>query len=59
MARFVFQQSMIFEAGNPVDPHGEVKTIKAKSEPKARRQLPAMTGRTWVLIEKKGLPPDG
>ena len=52
--RFVFQESLIWEHGDPVDPRRPQKVIKAKSEPKARRLLPKPdTGRTWVLVEKR------
>lgn len=51
---FTFQQSKIFEAGNPVDPHGHRVRIKAKSEERARGRLGSPgSGRSWVLIDPK------
>lgn len=50
MARYSFQTSMIWEAGDPVDPNGDFKIIKAKSEENARKRLPdAGLGRKWIL----------
>lgn len=51
---FVFQESQIMTAGNPVDPNGKICSVKNKTEERARRKLPNTSlGRTWVLIEKK------
>lgn len=50
MARYTFRTSRIWEAGDPVDPNGQHAYIKAKSEERARRQLPdAGLGRKWIL----------
>ena len=51
MPKFTFQQSKIMEAGDPVDPMGEKRRIKARREVNARRQLPKLIGRSWVLIK--------
>ena len=49
---FVFQESKIWEAGNPVDPLGKTVRIKAKNELRARRRLPETNlGRVWILID--------
>ncbi|MGW4270835.1 hypothetical protein ACWEGQ_00355 [Streptomyces seoulensis] len=56
--RYAFQQSKIWEAGNPVDPNAAKVTIKVpanKGEAAARRKLPlAEMGRVWVLISTSG-----
>lgn len=52
--RFTFQESKILEAGDPVDPHGEVRTVKVRTddEARARRKLPTLdNGRKWVRID--------
>lgn len=51
--RYIFQQSQIMEAGDPVDPRGSVIKIKATTEQKARKQLAkhkTPVGRVWVLV---------
>lgn len=52
--RFTFQQSKIWEAGNPVDPETDPVTVKmppGRGEASARRLLPKPgTGRVWVLV---------
>jgi len=49
---FKFQQSKIWEAGDPVDPYGQVKRIKGKSLDKAVKRLPDPgLGRRWVAVE--------
>lgn len=51
--RFIFQQSRIFEAGDPIDPNGEQRIVKGKDEQRARAQLPSPgTGRRWVLLSQ-------
>ncbi|WP_433855144.1 hypothetical protein [Streptomyces kronopolitis] len=56
--RVTFQQSRIWEAGNPVDPNTDKVTVKVppgKGEASARRRLPqADTGRVWVLVGTTG-----
>lgn len=49
---FTFQESKIWESGDPVDPNGDRKKIRAKSEMKARKKLPETSsiGRVWVLV---------
>lgn len=55
MPRYIFQQSMIWEGTGKVDPHGEIKNIKAKDEQRARRRLPsAGLGRDWILVDMRG-----
>lgn len=50
--RYLFQQSLIWEAGDPVDPRGDVHVVTARTLTRARRRLPAPgTGRKWVLVE--------
>lgn len=52
--KYIFQESKIWEAGNPVDPNGKRVTIKMPKadEKKARRKLPPTDlGRQWVLVE--------
>lgn len=50
--RYVFQQSRIWESGDPVDPHGERIKRKARSEDRARKTLPDPgMGRRWVLVD--------
>lgn len=49
---FEFQESKIWEGGNPLDPNGKKVMIRAKSENRARRKLPknSSIGRHWILI---------
>lgn len=50
---YYFQQSRIWEAGNPADPKSPTRRVKVqKGGPeRARRQLgPAGLGRVWVQI---------
>lgn len=52
--RYVFQESKIFEAGDPVDTARTKKVIKAKTEARARSLLPRPeTGRRWILVETR------
>jgi len=54
---FMYQESKIWEAGNPVDVNGKWVRIKAKTEERARKQLPDPdSGRTWVLIKSSESP---
>ena len=54
MKIFIFQESEIWEAGNPVDPTGKQVKIVAKTEEKARRKLrlkpTSSIGRRWILV---------
>jgi hypothetical protein len=50
---YYFQQSRIWESGNPVDPKSPVRSVKVRkgNAGRARQQLPpAGTGRIWVQI---------
>lgn len=48
---YTFQQSRIWEHGDPVDKNQPRKRIKAKSEEKARKRLPKNDmGRKWILV---------
>lgn len=54
--KFHFQESKIYEGGNPVDPTGAKKTVRLQKddETKARTKLPRnLTGRVWVLTGKE------
>ena len=50
-SKYTFQESKIFEGSkDSVDPTRDPVTISAKSEAKARRNLPDTTlGRHWIL----------
>lgn len=59
MPRYAFQESRIWEAGDPVDPDGRVHKTKQRALWRARRSLPAPgTGRKWILISIDGEPVD-
>lgn len=56
--RFTFQQSQIWEAGDPVAEYMPKIAIKVKPGPngeqRARRKLPSPEmGRRWILVETK------
>jgi hypothetical protein len=55
--RYIFQQSRILEAGDPVDQDRKKVVIKVPDgspEHRARRQLPLPgMGRIWVLVGVK------
>lgn len=50
---FIFKQSLIWDAYNSIDENQPSKTIRAKTEEKARRKLPVMIGRNWILVGTK------
>lgn len=57
MPRYLFQESHIWEAGDPVDPNGRVHKTKRPTLPRARKSLPEPgTGRRWVLLSIDGEP---
>jgi hypothetical protein len=55
--RYIFQQSRILEAGDPVDQESKKVVIKVPDgspEHRARRLLPPSgMGRIWVLVDVK------
>lgn len=57
MPKYVFQESKIWESGNPVDPNGRVFKTKRRSLERAKKSLPIPGGgRWWVLISIDGEP---
>jgi hypothetical protein len=52
--RYIFQQSKIWEAGNPVDQDSKPLSVKVphnSPEHRARRRLPPPgMGRIWLLV---------
>ncbi|HEY9412393.1 MAG TPA: hypothetical protein VIP77_22635 [Jiangellaceae bacterium] len=57
MPRYVFQESRIWEAGDPIDPDGRVHRTRQRTLARARKHLPAPdVGRRWVLISIDGEP---
>lgn len=55
---YTFQESLIFEAGDPVDLTSKTFRVKGRSEQKAWAKLPAPSsiGRNWVLIRVGAVP---
>ena len=57
MKTYIFQESLIWEAGDPVDPLGRQVKIRAKTELQARTKLrrhkTSSLGRVWVLTTVK------
>lgn len=50
--KFIFQESKVWEAGNPPAEDRPKRSIKAKNEARAKKKLPqAEMGRVWVLID--------
>jgi hypothetical protein len=50
---YVFKQTKIWDGYREIDETRPSRTVKGKTEEKARQKLPCDTGREWILVETK------
>lgn len=50
---YIFKQTYIWDAHRNIDENKSPKIVRAKTEERARRKLPHVQGREWVLVGTK------
>lgn len=48
---YTFKQTLIWDGARRIDDSKPSRTVKGKTEVKARRKLPHDIGREWILVE--------
>lgn len=50
---YIFRKTVLWDAMRNIDKSHGPMTVRAKTEPKARKKLPFEMGREWILVGTK------